>query len=125
MRYGASLAALVLFLALAPVAPAAAQTSGTYSGSWIWIAQNGAHGSQNNVSQLTFTNNRSSRCCYARNPCNNVQFTQRGDVYTFLTNGQNFFEFAFPEQGTMVARFWHNRNAPGSPPDTITSMTQH
>jgi hypothetical protein len=124
MRYIESLAAAVLLLASAPLAPSAAQTSGTYSGSWIWIAQNGAHGSQNNISRLTFKNPRSGQYCYAQNPCNNVQFVQRGDVYTFSTNGQNFFEFAFPEQGTMVARFWHNRNIPGSRPDAVTSMTQ-
>ena len=112
--------ALVAVLTLAPLASAQAQHMS--QGSWIWVKRPGGHASHQNESSFrVHADNRNGRYCY-NGKCFNVALVTRGNIYTFSTDGNNYFEFESGSPDEIIGRAWVNGANTSAPPDAVVRM---
>ena len=123
MRANDFIATLVLLAATVQVQPAVAQARPSFTGSWVWLGTAGGHQRQANTSRLTINNDKNGKYCYDKQ-CWNVTFKLTGSAYTFSTDGRNLFEFASPEPGAMVGKFWQDAQNHRSSPTAAVSMQE-
>lgn len=124
MRIIFGLTALVLCLTASLTAPLAAQGATLHRGSWIWVKRPGSHPAQRE--SVTFAinpDNRSGRYCNVTY-CADVKFTIRGNVYSFTTGANNWFEFESSEPSVFIGKFWFNKANVSQPADAVIRMEE-
>lgn len=124
MRIIVGLTALLLCATALPVTPLAAQGATVNSGSWIWVKRPASHPAQRESVTLTVnSDNRSGRYCNVAY-CKDVIFTIRGNVYSFTTGANNWFEFESSEPAVFIGKFWFSKANVSQPADAVIRMQE-